>query len=206
MLRSGALVLAAGLCVAAAVAIGALITGTFDDTSVRVLLSALAAALCTLGGLAGASVLGRERSRDALGEATILLSALTAGLVLILIWQPGASQGPGLGRALGVTASLTLAGGHASLMFARLRSEDTNTVRAFTQLAVGSATAAALLVSGLLSVLGDQPVDSSVWRLLGVLLVLAVLNTLLAPLARRIMGRQDQGSDRGSFTSRSSGA
>ena len=177
--------LAAGLCLAAAVAIWALLTGSFDDTSVRILLTGLAAALCTLGGLAGSTALRLKNTERRMAEVTIGLSQLTLLLALALIWIPNATDSDMLARALGVTSVLMLAGAHASLLLARLRRRDTRTVHRLTQAAILCATAAALLVSGLFAS-SDGPIAPAVWRLLGVLVVLALLNTLLAPLARKI--------------------
>jgi hypothetical protein len=177
--------LATGLCLTAAVAIWALLTGSFDGTSVRVLLSGLAAALCTLGGLAGATTLRLNNSARRVGEVTIGLSQLTLLLGLALIWIPDATETDMLARALGITSVLTLAGAHASLLLARFRQHDTRTVRGLTQAAIVCATSSALLVSGLFAA-AEGPVAPAVWRLLGVLVVLAVLNTLLVPLARKI--------------------
>ncbi len=62
---------------------------------------------------------------------------------------------------------------------------DTRTVHRLSQGAIVFATSAALLLGGVFTA-NDGPIASSVWRLLGVLVILAVLNTLLVPLARKI--------------------
>jgi hypothetical protein len=183
--RFGVRVLAAGLCLAAAVAIWALIAGSFDDTSLRVLLSGLAAALCTLGGLAGATALSLEKRARRVGEMTIGLSQLTLVLALALIWIPDAPEGDLLMRAFGIASVLVLAGAHASLLLSRLRSLDVGAVRRLTQGAILCASSSALLLSGIFAVAAG-PGASGIWRLLGVLVVLAVLNTVLVPLARKI--------------------
>lgn len=181
--------LAAGLCLAAAVAISALITGRFGGTSARVLLTGLAAALCTIGGLAGSTLLSLENRKRRVGEATIGLSQLVLLLALVLIWIPGVTDANAIWRALGVTSALMLAGVHASLLLSRLDADDLRAVHRLGHAAIACATSAALLVSGLFA---GAPIASGVWRPLGVLVVLAVLNTLLVPLARRI-ARDDQG-------------
>ena len=183
--RHGVRVLAAGLCLAAAGAIWALLTGSFDDTSVRVLLSGLAAASCTVGGLAGATALALNNPKRRVGEVTIGLSQVTLLLALALIWIPDATDSETLARALGVTTVLMLAGAHASQLLARLRHRDTPTVRGLTRAAIACATSAALLVSGVFGA-SEGEVAPAVWRLLGVLVVLALLSTLLVPLARKI--------------------
>ncbi len=181
-------ILAAGLCLAAAVAISALITGRFGGTSARVLLTGLAAALCTIGGLAGSTLLSLENRKRRVGEATIGLSQLVLLLALVLIWIPGATDANAIWRALGVTSALMLAGVHASLLLSRLDVDDLRAGHRLAQMAIGCATSAALLISGLFA---GAPIASGVWRPFGVLVVLAVLNTLLVPLARRI-ARDDE--------------
>jgi hypothetical protein len=185
VVRHGVRMLAAGLCLAAAVAIWALIAGRFDDTSVRVLLTGLAAALCTLGGLAGATSLSRKNRARRVGEVTIGLSQLALVLALAMIWIPDATDDDTLTRALGVSSVLMLAGAHASLLLSRLSGLDIRAVRRLGQGAIVCATSAALLVSGVFAV-SDGPVASAIWRVLGVLVVLALLNTLLVPIARKI--------------------
>lgn len=177
--------LATGLCLAAAVAIWALIAGRFDETSVHVLLTGLAAALCMLGGLAGATALPRKNRARRVGEASIGLSQLTLVLALALIWIPNAADSDTLTRALGILSVLTLAGAHASLLLSRLNDFDTRAVHRLSQGAIVCATSAALLVSGVFTA-SDGPIASGIWRFLGVLVVLALLNTLLVPLARKI--------------------
>jgi hypothetical protein len=185
LVRHGVRVLAAGLCLAAAVAIWALIVGRFDDTSVRVLVTGLIASFCTLGGLAGSTALPLERRIRRVGEVTIVLSQLTFALALALIWIPNATDSETLTRALGVASVLGLAGAHASLLLSRLSGLDTRAVHRLSQAAIACATSAALLVSGVFAA-SSGPVASGIWRLVGVLVVLAVLNTLLVPLVRKV--------------------
>jgi hypothetical protein len=185
VVRRGARMLAAGLCLAAAVAIWALIVGRFNDTSLRVLLTGLLASFCTLGGLAGSTALSLESRIRRVGKATIGLSQLTFVLALALLWVPDATDGDTLTRALGVTSVLALAGAHASLLLSRLSGADTRAVHRLSQAAIACATSAALLVSGVFAA-SSGPIASGIWRLVGVLLVLAVLNTLLVPLVRKI--------------------
>lgn len=184
--RRVAAVIAAGLCVAGAVAIWGLILGRFDSTAARVVGSALAADLATLCGLAGSTVLLRGGSRSALGGATIVVSGAALILVLVLIWVPAADSDQ-MFRAFGVTATMMLACAHGSLLYGWLRSSDARGVVALTEIATGCASTVALVTSGLLLFAAhDATVAPEVWRLLGVFVVIAVLATLLAPLTRRI--------------------
>jgi hypothetical protein len=183
-LRRAAGVVACGLCVTAAVAIWALLVGRFDEGSVRILLSALAVALFTLTGLAGATILGG--GRRVLGQLTIASSISAAVLVL---WQVWVADGSGAlwEHATGITITLAVAGAHASLLLARLREHDPRAAVLFTRAATAASAAAALVIICLLA-FASGPIDGGVWRLIGVLVVLALLNTLLAPLARKIGG------------------
>jgi hypothetical protein len=176
--------LAAGLCLAAAVAIWALLAGRFGETSVRILLSALTAMLCTLAALAGTTALRRGGSCRQVGQLTIGLAQVALLLALVLIWVPGATDGEMPLRSLGVAIVLTLAGCHASLLLSKISALDTRAVKRLSLGAIACASSAGLLLGGLFA-LNDGPVASGVWRLLGVLVVLALLNTLLAALARR---------------------
>lgn len=106
--RRVAAVIAGGLCAAGAVAIWGLIAGRFDVTSLRVLGSALAVDLATLGELAGSTVLLRGGPRRALGGATIAASGVALILVLVLIWVPAADS-DAMFRVFGVTVTMMLA-------------------------------------------------------------------------------------------------
>ncbi len=119
LMRYGVRMLAAGLCLAAAVAIWALVAGRFGETSGRVLLTSLAAATYTLGGLAGSTALALKTRSRRVGELTVALSQLTLALAVALIWIPGAMDDDVLMRAFGVMSVLLLAGAHASLLLSR---------------------------------------------------------------------------------------
>jgi len=185
--RRVAAVIAGGLCVAGAVAIWGLIVGRLDATSARVLGSALAADLATLCGLAGSTVLLRGGPRSALGGTTVAVSGVALILALVLIWVPAADSDQ-MFRAFGVSVTMMLACAHGSLLYGWLRPSDDRGVVALTEIATGCASTVALLTSGLLLFAPHATVAPGVWRLLGVLVVIAVLATLLAPLIRR-MGR-----------------
>jgi hypothetical protein len=177
--RQVALALAAGLCVTAAVAIWALIRGHFDVTEARILGSTLTASLLTLTGLVGATVLDRTDLRRALGQVTILLSAIDLGLTLAAIWSQPVSEA--VARGLGMTSILLPACVHACLVLGRLRHGDSRVVRALSSVTVSCATLAAAAGAGAIA-LGSGPVEPAFWRLLGVLVVLAVLTSLLVPI------------------------
>jgi MFS family permease len=184
MRRHAAAVLATGLCGAAAAAIWTLLTGTFDDTAAQVFLSALSGVVCTLSGLAGASVLAAGEFRRAVGRVTILASTAAFALAVELIWAPQAASTDGVGRALGVALAVMACGAHASLLLSRLRDRDTGVVYTLTALAIWCGAAATLLVAALLTFAPGLawPVPT---RVIGVLVILGLLATLLTPLARK---------------------
>jgi hypothetical protein len=74
---------------------------------------------------------------------------------------------------------------HACLMLGRVRRDDSRAARRLTAAAVAFSTSCALLIAGALAFVDDSPLGGS-WRVVGILLVLAVLCTLLAPLVRRL--------------------
>lgn len=182
--RRVAAVIAAGLCVAGAVAIWGLIVGRFDSTSARVLGSALAAAFATLCGLAGSTLLSRNDVRRSVGFATIMVSGLALVLALTLMWVHGADSDT-MFRALAVTATVMLAGAQASLLLQWLGAGEDHAVRALVTAAIASACGAAVLACGVV-IFAHGRVAPGLWRLLGVMVLIAVLGALLAPLMRRI--------------------
>ncbi|TMK40500.1 MAG: hypothetical protein E6G56_07515 [Actinobacteria bacterium] len=172
-------------------AIWALITGGFDETGARVLASAIAVALCTLAGLAGAMVAEQRGGQRVIGQTTIGLAAVEAGLALVGIWSVGEYDAGDLWRVLGVGGALLVALTHTCLMLARQRASDTWAVKNLVVAAIALAFAAAIMTAGLFA-FATGTVDPTVWRLLGVLVVLAVLATLLCPLLRRISRGRDR--------------
>jgi hypothetical protein len=133
----------------------------------------------TLTGLVGATVLDRTDLRRALGQVTILLSAIDLGLTLAAIWSQPVSEA--VARGLGMTSILLPACVHACLVLGRLRHGDSRVVRALSSVTVSCATLAAAAGAGAIA-LGSGPVEPAFWRLLGVLVVLAVLTSLLVPI------------------------
>lgn len=188
-LRRAGGVLAFALCLTAAIAIWALVTGSFDATATRVVLSTVAAALCTLCGLTGSAVLERQGYRRSLGLATIALAVVDLAVALALTWTADGGDGETLWRVLGVASALLFALSHSCLMLAWLRRRKSRVAGSLAKIAVAFAAAAALLVSGLFA-FARGPVDPAIWRGLGVLVVLTLLTTVLTPLLHRIAKAQ----------------
>ncbi len=181
--RRAAATLGAALCVMATIAIWALVTGDLGEIGGRALASTFMAALCTLTALAGATVLEAGDARRWLGLATLVLSAAEFAVAFTTIWF--GLDDAGLLRALGAISALLPAFVHASLMLGRLRPTDGRLVRRLTVAGVTLSMLSAVGVAGGVALAVGSP-GAGAWRLLGVLVVLATLSTLLAPIVRRL--------------------
>ena len=96
--------LAAGLCVAAAVAVLALLTGSFGDTHWRVVGTSLGFGVFTSTAAAGAGLRARREGRlRALGAAAAVLSAAAFAALVLALWLD--ADGDGLWQASGSPAS-----------------------------------------------------------------------------------------------------
>jgi hypothetical protein len=182
--------LALVLCVSAAVWIWALIRGSFDTVDWEVIGTALAASVFAFTAVIGAALVDARGFRHRIGQLTIVLSGIDFGLAVVLIW----SQTPGdaLARAFEAVSVLLLACVHACLMLRRHSPADPSMVGTLTRLAIGFASAAAVLAAGLI-VFVSGSVPSGAARLDGILVVLATLATLLRPLTRRMRGQRQNG-------------
>jgi hypothetical protein len=175
--------LVVSLCVAAATACVALLTGSFDDTDWRVIGTSLGFAAFSSTAAAGAGA--RLDASDAgriVGMLTVAASGLAFVLLLLVVWPD--DQGEGLWRAWGCAAISALAGSHASLVLRARRREDSGTISLLVT--------ASLFTGGLDWFLGFLPlagiggVGEGYGRLLGVLTVLMLLTTGLQPIMRRL--------------------
>ena len=188
MLTAGVVgrVLVAGLCVAAAAAIFALVAGDFSDTHWRIVLTSLGFSITTAFAGAGDALRVRARrgSPEALvGAATMVLAATTYLLALVLIWIEDATDGDAVWRVFAVTGLLTLCGSHASLVLRARRRGDTPLIRALVAFSIGGVVLDTLVLdAGILGAVDD--VSDFVVRVLAVVLVLAILATLLPPILR----------------------
>jgi hypothetical protein len=175
-----------GLCVAAATAIVALVAGDFDDTDWRVIATSLGFSLFSAFGAAG-DALRRQAAglRTALGAATSVAAFAGFVLLVLAVWRGDDSET--LWRAFGVVGLLALCGSHASLVLRAHRPDDTPLVSALVWTSIVTATFDAIV--GDVAIIGavDDVGDVFV-RLVAVVLVIMVLSTVLAPLARRVAG------------------
>jgi hypothetical protein len=170
------------LLVAGAAACVALLGGGFGNVDLKII--ATSTLLALVSATAGSGLAVRHRD-PALGGATTVLSLLAFALVLIGMW-PELDSG-GFWRVTGCLAIGALEGAHASFVLARRRDDDRSSVVTATRVAVAAAA-----VSGVMGVLptAGAPSDSiggaAYAQLLGVVLVIQLVSTAVAPLLRRL--------------------
>jgi hypothetical protein len=176
-----------GLSVAAAAAVLALLTGSFDDTDTRVILSSIGFAVASATGSSGAAArLRPSEGLQLLGTATLLASAAAFVLLLAGLWTSMDEWGEeGVWRTFGCVAVLGIAGSHACLMLGALRRRDTEVVRLLTLSSLGLAAFDTLAVVLPLAGLVDD-IDEPWPRIFGAALVLLVLTSVLPPILRRM--------------------
>jgi hypothetical protein len=178
--------LVGGLCLAAGMAVIALLTGSFDDTETRVILTSVGFAATSATGSAGAAArLRPSEGLQLIGSATLVASLAAFALLVVGLWTNMDEWGSeGLWRAFGCAGVLAVAGSHACLMLGALGRRDSEPIRAitFASLAFSAidTTAAILPIVGLVDDVGEG------WaRLVGATLVLLVLTSVLPPILRR---------------------
>jgi hypothetical protein len=179
--------LVVGLSVAAAAAILALLTGRFDDTDTRVILTSIGFAVASATGSTGAAArLRPSAGLQILGTATLLASVAAFGLLLVGLWTSMDEWGEeGVWRTFGCVAVLGIAGSHACLMLGALRRRDTDLVRLITLASIGLAAFDTLAVILPLAELVDE-IEEPWPRIFGAALVALVLTSVLPPILRRM--------------------
>jgi hypothetical protein len=177
--------LAGGLSVAAAVAIVALLSDSFDDTDWKIVGSSLG--FSVFSSTAAAGVAGRRGGTRAglVGALAAAASVIAFGLLLASLWVGDDADNEDLWRAFGVAGLLALWTSHAALMLRGSRPDDTQAIRILTAVSIGAlAIDSGTGILGLLEVVND--VDEGAWRVLGALVVLTILSTVLVPILRRV--------------------
>jgi hypothetical protein len=185
--RFAGLSLVGGLCVAALAAVLALLTGSFGDIDVRVVLSSMGFALFSATGSAGATA--RLRPVDELrllGSATLAASVAAFVLLLSGLWTNIDDWGSeGVWRSFGCVGVLAVAGSHACVMLAARRRGDSEAVRLLTLSSLGlsafDTVAVILPIAGLI-----DDVDEPWPNIFGAALVLLVLTSILPPILRKL--------------------
>ena len=179
--------LVTGLSIAAAAAVLALLTGSFDDTDWRVILTSIGFAVASATSSSGAAA--RLRASHALyllGTATVLASIAAFVLLLAGLWTDMDRWGDeGIWRAFGIFGVLGVAGSHACLMLGARRRTDGEAVRLLTLASLGlSAFDTTAVLLPLLELVADvrEP-----WpNIFGAGLVLLVLASILPPVLRKM--------------------
>jgi hypothetical protein len=178
--RAVLLGLAAGLSVAAAIAIVAILTHSFDQTDARLIATSLGFSVFSALGAAGAPA-RRQPKLAALGVFTTGAAGLAFGLLELAIWDQGTDWA---WRAFGALAVLTLAASHASLVLSARRSGDARAITNLTVISVLTASVDAILA--LIAIVGlVHHISSSETRLAAVLVITMLLSTALPPILRR---------------------
>ena len=185
--RYAGLSLVTGLCVAAAAAVLALLTGSFDDTDIRVILTSIGFAIASATGSSGAAArLRPSTGLWILGTATLLASIAAFLLLLAGLWTNIDEWGSEtVWRTFGCVAVLGVAGSHACVMLGARRRDDSEAVRLLTLSSLGLAAFDALAV--ILPLAGVvEDVDEPWPRIFAAALVLLVLTSVLPPILRRM--------------------
>ena len=176
--------LIAGLCVAAAAAIVALLNGDFGDTAWRVILTSLGFSTFTALGASGDAL--RQRTggwRAAVGIVTTAAAGFAFVLLLVATWS--ADDFDVVWRAFGVCGLIALCGSHASLVLRAQRPEDPPLVTTLVWTSIVTATFSTLV--GDIAIVGlVDDIDEDVVRFVAAVLVVALLSTALPPILRRV--------------------
>lgn len=186
MWRLAGRALVAGLCIAAATAIAALVSGELDDTHARVIATSLGFGVFSALGAAGETL--RRRAPGALaavGAGTVGAALLAFVLLCLAAWAGDDSDT--LWRSCATCALLALWGSHASLVLRARRHEDSALITALVVtsiLAAGFDTLVA--VAAVLKIRDD--VGEDFLRFVAVVLVVMLVTTALPPLLRRVAG------------------
>jgi hypothetical protein len=174
--------LVASLCLTAALAIGTLVFGEFDDTAARILLTTTFLSVASLLSLPAGVLLDQGRATR-LAWAVLAASATGFTFAMVAVWAENDDDWAWkLALTLGLAA---VAGAQAAASTSRQRPEDSR--RLLWLYAAGIALSTLLAV--LIAVAAWREIeDSDYYRLVGATAIAAVLATLLQPIVRRLEG------------------
>jgi hypothetical protein len=170
---------AALLSASALLAITILLVGRFGRTEGRILGTTALLAGYGLTALPAVVLLDQGRLRK-LAQASVALSAVAAVLALASVW--GLSDVDALGRSVGTTTVVALAGAQASALAARRQQRDPHSVRRLFGLSCATAGLAAAAGAALI---WTDPHSPTYPRLFGALVVLDLLLVALQPVLAR---------------------
>ena len=199
--RAVPLGLAAGLSVAAAIAIVAILTHSFDQTDARLIATSLGFSVFSALGAAGAPA-RRQPKLAIVGVLTTSAAGLAFALLELAIWGQATTWA---WRAFGALAVLTLAASHASLVLSARRSSDSPAITNLTVVSVFAASVDAILA--LIGIVGlVHHISSGETRFAAVLVITMLLSTALPPILRRAVRSTNSADARLPFTTPPSGA
>lgn len=177
--------LIASLVLTAAIAIGVLLFGEFDETTGKILSTTALLALFSLVALPG-GVLIDQRRHLSLAYATLVLATIAFGLAMGVVWRDWESEGgETLWRTLAAFAAFAGAAAQAATTTARLRPDDTRLVRRL----YAASLVLGVLLAGMIALAAALEIDSSgYYRVLGAVAVADVLLVVVQSVARRLGG------------------
>jgi peptidoglycan/LPS O-acetylase OafA/YrhL len=174
------LAVAALLTGAAALAIGVLLFGDFDETEGRILATTAVLAGYSLLALP-AAILRDQRRLPALAAVVLALTAAAATLAIAGIWTD--EPGEAFGKALGTVNGWLVASVQIAALALRRSERDPRSVRWL----FGVSSSLVILLATMLTVVIWAEIDSEGFgRVFGALLVLNVLLVVLQPVLARI--------------------
>jgi peptidoglycan/LPS O-acetylase OafA/YrhL len=182
----------ASLCLTAAAAIVALVSGDFGDTQLRVILTTTAVSLYGLLALPAGVLLDRERMR-VLAYAVIALSVLGFVLFMNIVWIEWDDSGEVAWKSTLVVSVAAGALAQIAASQSRRRADDSPAIEWLTLASSG----AALLLAAMVSIAALAEIDDAgYYRALGAVAVLDVLLLILPPVLRRGRASTAEGAQR----------
>jgi len=185
--RSVLRALAAGLSLAAFIAIAAILTHSFDGTDARLIATSLSFSLFTALGGAGVGARRLAGAIRSLGTTTLVAAGVSFVLLMIILWSE--NGGAELWQAFAILVLLTLAASHACLVLTSRRESDPPLIVGLTVTSIVATSLDALFGALAISGVTDH-VDADFVRLVAVLVIVMLLTSVLPPILRRIPSRE----------------
>ena len=182
--RVALLGLIGSLCLTAALAIVALLTGDFDDTAGQILVTTAFVSLYSLLSLPAGILLDRGQYR---GVAWVVIALAAVGFLLALkvVWIDWDDASEATWKSLVVVAAFCGASSQTAAVLSRRREDDSPRVRQLSWLSV----ALGFVLAAMIAVAALEQIDSGgYYRALGAVVVANVLFVVVGPLARRATG------------------
>jgi hypothetical protein len=181
--------LVVSLCLTAAIAIGTLLFGEFDDEAWRIVLTTTFLALASLLALPAGVLLDHGRGR-LLAQAVLLLTGAGLGVALLALWaDPEADWVWKLALTFGLAALVGAAA--ATTTWPRSPGDTPLLTWLYWTAVLLSSALVAMILAG---VWRGSDADDSI-RFMGALAIGAVLATLIQPIVRRLQQQQPAGGE-----------